>query len=151
MTQRIAILVLLALPHNSWAADPFCLSIGEATPGAAPPGWTVSKTDQGPGSERAVPEDPNDTQDPHDQLPPPPAGTAWKLICHDELDGNKLDESKWEVPSNQRRDGWWSPKAVSVDNGHLAISTLKEGDRYVDACVRTRGKFEHAHGYYVAE
>ena len=34
--------------------------------------------------------------------------------------------------------------------GHLAISTLKDGDRYLDACVRTRGKFEHAHGYYVA-
>jgi len=32
----------------------------------------------------------------------------------------------------------------------LAISTLKDGDRYLDACVRTRGKFEHAHGYYVA-
>ncbi len=32
----------------------------------------------------------------------------------------------------------------------LAISTFKDGDRYLDACVRTRGKFEHAHGYYVA-
>ena len=33
---------------------------------------------------------------------------------------------------------------------NLAICTLKDGDRYLDACVRTRGKFEHAHGYYVA-
>ncbi|NLF68149.1 MAG: glycoside hydrolase family 16 protein [Candidatus Anammoximicrobium sp.] len=85
------------------------------------------------------------------QLPAPPAGTAWKLVWHDEFDGHKLDESKWEAPDHRRRDGWWSPQAVSLDgNGHLAISTLQDGDRYLDACVRTRGKFEHAHGYYAA-
>lgn len=40
---------------------------------------------------------------------------------------------------------------MSLDNkGNLVINTLKEGDRYLDACVRTRDKFEHAHGYYVA-
>ena len=88
--------------------------------------------------------------EPDDQLPPPPHGKSFKLVWHDEFDGDKLDESKWDVPNNRRRDGWWSPKAVSVSNGHLAISTLKDGDRYLDACVRTRGKFEHAHGYYVA-
>jgi len=86
-----------------------------------------------------------------DGLPPAPEGKAWKLVWHDEFDGDKLDESKWDVPDNRRRDGWWSPEAVSLDGeGHLAISTLKEGDRYLDACVRTRGKFEHAQGYYVA-
>jgi beta-glucanase (GH16 family)/Ca2+-binding EF-hand superfamily protein len=88
---------------------------------------------------------------PEDQLPPAPEAKAWKLVWHDEFDGTKLDESKWDVPNNRRRDGWWSPKAVSLDGkGHLAISTLKDGNRYLDACVRTRGKFEHAHGYYVA-
>lgn len=86
-----------------------------------------------------------------DTLPTLPAGQTWKLAWQDEFEGNKLDDTKWEVPDHQRRDGWWSPKAVSLDgNGHLAISTLKEGDRFLDACVRTRGKFEHAHGYYVA-
>jgi beta-glucanase (GH16 family) len=86
-----------------------------------------------------------------DQLPPAPEGKTWKLVWHDEFDGTKLDASKWDVPNNRRRDGWWSPKAVSLDGeGHLAISTLKDGDRYLDACVRTREKFEHAHGYYVA-
>jgi hypothetical protein len=93
---------------------------------------------------------PDDTQTSANSLPSAPAGKTWKLIWHDEFDGDKLDESKWDVPNNQRRDGWWSPKAVAVDNGHLAISTLKDGDKYLDACVRTRGKFEHAHGYYVA-
>jgi beta-glucanase (GH16 family) len=88
--------------------------------------------------------------EPDDQLPTAPEGKTWTLVWHDEFDGTKLDESKWDVPNNRRRDGWWSPKAVSLDDGHLAISTLKDGDRYLDACVRTRGKFEHAHGYYVA-
>ena len=89
--------------------------------------------------------------EPNDQLPPAPRGQTWKLTWQDEFDGDKLDGTKWEVPDNKRRDGWWSPKAVSLDGkGHLAISTLNDGDRYLDACVRTRGKFEHAHGYYVA-
>lgn len=90
--------------------------------------------------------------EPKDALPPAPQGKAWKLVWHDEFDGTKLDESKWETPPDgRRRDAWWMRKAVSLDgNGHLAISTLKEGDRFIDGCVRTRGKFEHAFGYYVA-
>ena len=44
-----------------------------------------------------------------------------------------------------------SRKAVSLDGkGHLVMSTLKEGDRYLDGCIATQGKFEHAFGYYVA-
>jgi len=90
--------------------------------------------------------------EPKDALPPASQGKAWKLVWHDEFDGTKLDESKWEnPPDGRRRDAWWMRKAVSLDGkGHLAISTLKEGDRFVDGCVRTRGKFEHAFGYYVA-
>ena len=30
------------------------------------------------------------------------------------------------------------------------MSTLKEGDKFLDGCVRTKGKFEHSFGYYVA-
>lgn len=85
-----------------------------------------------------------------DDLPSPPQGKRWALIWHDEFAGNALDETKWEVPEGKRRDGWWSRKAISVNDGFLQISTLKEGERYLDGCVRTRGKFEHAGGYYVA-
>ena len=90
--------------------------------------------------------------EPKDRLPPAPQGKTWKLAWHDEFDGTKLDEAKWEVPPDgPRRDAFWMRKAVSLDGkGHLAIGTLKEGDRYIDGCVRTRGKFEHAFGYYVA-
>jgi beta-glucanase (GH16 family) len=88
---------------------------------------------------------------PADVLPPAPAGKTWQLVWHDEFDGPKLDESKWEVPEGRRRDGFWSRKAVSLDEkGNLVMSTLKDGDKYLDGCVRTRGKYEHAFGYYVA-
>jgi beta-glucanase (GH16 family) len=30
------------------------------------------------------------------------------------------------------------------------LRTFKDDDKYIDGCVRTRGKFEHAFGYYVA-
>jgi beta-glucanase (GH16 family) len=87
-----------------------------------------------------------------DRLPPPPEGKAWKLAWHDEFEGNQLDPTKWETPPDgRRRDAWWMRKAISLDGkGHLVISTLKEDGRYVDGCVRTRGRFEHAFGYYVA-
>jgi HEAT repeat protein/beta-glucanase (GH16 family) len=94
-------------------------------------------------------------------LPPAPKGQAWRLAWHDEFgdeapDGRAAgmppDDRKWEVmPDAPRKGGWWMRKAVSLDGqGHLVIHTLKEGDRYIDGCVRTRGKFEHAFGYYVA-
>lgn len=93
---------------------------------------------------------------PHEQtadtLPRAPAGKRWQLIWHDEFDGLKLDESKWDIPPDGvRRAGYWMRKAITLDGqGHLVISTLREDDRYIDGCVRTKGKFEHAFGYYVA-
>ncbi|HOX37109.1 MAG TPA: glycoside hydrolase family 16 protein [Candidatus Brocadiia bacterium] len=89
--------------------------------------------------------------EPPDALPPAPKGQEWKLIWNDEFDGTELDATKWEVPEYKRRDVWWSKKAVSLDGkSNLVISTLKEGDEYYDACVRTSGRFERAFGYYVA-
>jgi len=85
-------------------------------------------------------------------LPPAPNGKTWNLVWHDEFEGINLDETKWEVmPDAPRKGGWWMRKAITLDGkGHLVISTLKDGDRYIDGCVRTRGKFEHSFGYYVA-
>ena len=86
-----------------------------------------------------------------DQLPSAPAGQTWKLVWQDEFDGDKLDATKWEIPEYKRRDGYWSRKAISLDGqGHLVMSVLKDGDKYLDGCVRTRGKFQHSFGYYVA-
>ena len=88
----------------------------------------------------------------NDRLPPPPKGKTWVMVWHDEFDGAALDTAKWTPsPEGGRRSGWWSPKAVSLDGrGHLVVKTYKDGDRYVDGCVTSQGKLEHAYGYYVA-
>jgi beta-glucanase (GH16 family) len=89
--------------------------------------------------------------EPQDTLPTVKEGQSWKLIWNDEFDGEKLDETKWDVPENKRRDAMWSRRGVVLDGqGHLALKMLKDGDKYFDGCARSKGRFEHAFGYYVA-
>lgn len=85
-------------------------------------------------------------------LPDAPPGKTWRLAWRDEFEGTALDEKKWEVPPDaKRRDGWWVRRAIALDGkGHLVMRTLEENGQYLSACVRTRGRFEHAFGYYVA-
>lgn len=88
---------------------------------------------------------------PADTLPTAPPGQQWRLLWHDEFHGTTLDRSKWDIPEGPRRDGFWSAKAALLDGkGHLAIKVFEEEGKYYDACVRTKGKFEHAFGFYVA-
>ena len=76
-----------------------------------------------------------------DQLPPTPAGQTWKLVWQDEFDGTTLDASKWDTPEYKRRDGYWSRKAISLDgNGHLVMSTLKDGDKYLGRLRADQGQ-----------
>ncbi len=87
----------------------------------------------------------------NDDFPPSPAGKTWKLVWSDEFNGSALDESKWNILEGRRHDGWWSPKAISLDGkGCLLISVLKDGDKFLDGCINTKGKFERAYGFYVA-
>ncbi|MCA9185481.1 MAG: hypothetical protein KDA99_07670, partial [Planctomycetales bacterium] len=116
---------------------------------SAAPHIAVAQTD--PFNNQAVGSDKDHMRQDHDQLPPAPSGKSWQLVWRDEFNGTRLDDAKWDIPDMRRRDGWWTPKAVSLDGqGHLSIDTMKDGDRYLDACVRTRERFEHAFGYYVA-
>jgi beta-glucanase (GH16 family) len=89
---------------------------------------------------------------PQDTLPSSPEGRTWKLVWHDEFDGTRLDETKWIFrPDAKRKDGWWNRKAISLDgSGHLVLKTYQDGEKFVDGCITTQGKFEHAFGYYVA-
>jgi beta-glucanase (GH16 family) len=89
---------------------------------------------------------------PKDLLPPPSEGKQWKLIWHDEFDGAKLDETKWNRLGDwKRRDGFWiKDDAYLSGQGTLLLRTRKDGDRYTCGAVNTQGKFEHAFGYYVA-
>jgi beta-glucanase (GH16 family) len=85
-------------------------------------------------------------------LPSSPRGKAWKLVWHDEFDGTALDLTKWVYGhEGRRKGGWWSHEAVALDGqGHLVIKTSKVGEKYVDGCITTQRRFEHAFGYYVA-
>jgi len=89
--------------------------------------------------------------EPPDALPPAPAGQAWRPVWHDEFDAEKLDDTKWEFLEGKWRAAACTRKAVSLDGkGHLVIRTFKEGEDYFTGVVRTRGKFEHTFGFYVA-
>jgi beta-glucanase (GH16 family) len=88
-------------------------------------------------------------------LPKPPAGKTWKLVWADEFDGKEIDTSKWEIfgarRDRRRRDGFWVKDDAYLDGkGHLILRTKKDGDRYTCGAIRSRGKFEHAFGYWVA-
>ena len=83
-------------------------------------------------------------------LPALDPGNTWKLIWSDDFNGASLDPSKWtHRPDGPRRDGWWSTKAVSLDGqGHLVLSTLRQGNRIITGNIITAGKFQHRFGYY---
>lgn len=86
-----------------------------------------------------------------DRLPDPPAGMEWKLVWHDEFNGNQIDWSRWEAPDFQRRDGFWSHKTLSLDGkGALVMVVVKDPEgNYLDGCLRTKGKYEKAKGFFV--
>ncbi len=90
--------------------------------------------------------------EPSEQLPQASPGKTWKIVWHDEFEGEKLDESKWIYrQEGKRKDGWWDRRTVSLDGqGHLVMKTLHDGDKYIDGCIATQGKFERAFGFYVA-
>jgi beta-glucanase (GH16 family) len=85
-------------------------------------------------------------------LPPAPAGEQWKLVWQDEFDGKKLDETKWNRLGDwKRRDGYWVKEDAYLNGkGNLVLRTRRDGKRYTCGAINTRGKFEHAFGYYVA-
>lgn len=89
---------------------------------------------------------------PEDFLPPAPEGTTWRLAWQDEFEGPTLDETKWNRLGDwKRRDGYWVKDDAFVNGqGHLVLRTRKDGDRFTCGAINTRGKFEQAHGYFVA-
>jgi beta-glucanase (GH16 family) len=102
-----------------------------------------------------------------------PTEKKWKLVWHDEFNGNNLDESKW----NYRLNFWgyrspaFTKEGVEVNNGTLKINLLRRGDDFCSAHLQTGGltfdnprdessgpfwafgkrdefKFMHKYGYY---
>jgi beta-glucanase (GH16 family) len=86
-----------------------------------------------------------------DFLPKLPEGKKWKLVWRDEFNGDEIDTSKWEMPNNERRGHLWrADKAYLDGEGHLVMETSKVGDRFASPCLRTRGKYEKAFGFFIA-
>ncbi len=83
-------------------------------------------------------------------LPPAPEGDAWVLVWHDEFDGEKIDQSQWEIIGDRRRrDGFWVKSDSYLDGeGRLVLRTRKQGDRFTSGAMRTQGKFEYRFGYW---
>lgn len=83
------------------------------------------------------------------QLPTPPVGKVWRLVWHDEFSGTQLDRSLWDAPEYERRGHLWRAANAYLDGqGNAILETSKVGDRYASPCIRTKGKFEKAFGYF---
>lgn len=84
-------------------------------------------------------------------LPPLPAGKTWKLVWHDEFNGTRLDPANWESPEYERRGHLWRAANAYLDGqGNAVLETSRVGDRYASPCIRTRGRFEKAFGFFEA-
>lgn len=66
----------------------------------------------------------------------------WKLVFHDEFDGDTLDTSKW----NYRLNFWgyrspaFTDEGVELDgNSHMKINLLRKGDQFCSAHLQTGG------------
>ena len=88
----------------------------------------------------------------HDFLPHLTNGQQWKLTWHDEFNAAQIDTNKWEIMGDwRRRDDWWVKEDSYLDGkGNLVIRTKQTPERRSSGGVRTKGKFEHAFGYWVA-
>ena len=85
MKRALIILVLIAVPHISRAEDTLFRKSGLQTKSDVETtfvGFQVATA--------------GDVQKGEDTLPPAPGGKTWKLVWHDEFDGDKLDDSKWD-------------------------------------------------------
>ena len=106
-----------------------------------------------------------------------PDGMKFKLVWHDEFDGDRLDESKWSYRTNfwGRRAHWFAAPedgAVEVKDGLLRLKLVKRADgQFVSPQLQTgeivwdvphianpsgfwplpkreKAKFAHRYGYY---
>lgn len=83
-------------------------------------------------------------------LPQLPEGKAWKLTWSDEFDGDEINAAKWDLPEYERRGHLWRAANAYLDGkGNAVLETSMVGERYASPCLRTRGKFEKAFGFFV--
>lgn len=75
----------------------------------------------------------------------------YKLVWSDEFSLQQLDNKNWRYRYlGPRRDGINVEDTVSVNNGHLVLSTKKVGEQYHTAMISTKGLFETRYGFFQA-
>lgn len=67
--------------------------------------------------------------------------SGYKIVWRDEFDGDRIDETKWGMPTQQRQGAsLWNPRNVTVKDGAAVLKIRKTDDptwRYDSACLRT--------------
>ena len=90
-----------------------------------------------------------------DLKPNIPDNEEYKLIWHDEFDGNELDRSIWNVELHEP--GWVneelqeyvdSPENIKVENSTLILQPVKKGDKYTSGRVNCQGKKDLLYGVF---
>ncbi len=78
-----------------------------------------------------------------------PPSDDYQLVWQDEFDGTELDKTKWAHRNlGPRRDAINTESAVTLDgNGHLLITTSKNGDKWETGMIGTNGLFSLKYGY----
>lgn len=73
-----------------------------------------------------------------------PNGKRWKLIFHDEFDGDRLDTSKWEYRAYmlQHRRECFAQEGARLDgNGNLLLTLMRNGDHFCSPQLQTGSNF----------
>lgn len=71
------------------------------------------------------------------------------LVWEDDFSGFIVDDKKWTIRSQVRRDsGSWLKENVYVKDGFLVINIFEKDNKYYSGGLDTAGKFENIGGYY---
>jgi beta-glucanase (GH16 family) len=78
---------------------------------------------------------------------------GWKLLLHDEFDGERLDDQLWnaeDLPSSRNHElQYYTPDLITVGDGHLRLSSeraARGSQPFSSAAVDTYGKFSFTYG-----
>ena len=73
-----------------------------------------------------------------------PAGKQWKLVWHDEFDGNELDRTKWDFRLHlfQQRHKTWTDQGAFLDGkGNLHLKLIEKDGHYYSSQLQTGCNF----------
>lgn len=103
-----------------------------------------------PGGTAPIPADPWPAP-PASPLPDTPPFPGYRLVWHDEFDGDALDEASWNVKEGPHRDGIADRDSVTVSDGALRLTTFTDAaGKHHTGIVHTGGKVEATYGYFEA-